>query len=375
MLVGRTREQVTTLSQPWFMGTPAYMAPEQIAPDGIIDERADVYGFGVLFYEALTGQVPFSGEPGLPLYERILSAPVPPLSQMRSDVPLGLARIIETALAKSPEARHANLLTMIVAIEGELQEAVPAARSLTPSAGTVSQIVADDGSSRIVISDAAKARNAAAVGRPAATKVMVNFPLGSEGGAAPVQEMAVEQASSAYAHLTYGRSARRKTSGLTKLLMLYQRMGWLWAGVGIGLVIVGVMFVLSQGNSTARRGQERSIPSVAQPGTSEGKRVAGGGEESAAQSAAGRSVPVIKELPASQPSHNNSPAAGDVHELISPEVGLREQEPASDDGTKRRSPSRSARRADRRSSLAPEQAKGKKAGTRPRAGVLSADDF
>ena len=376
MLVGRAREQVTTLSQSWFMGTPTYMAPEQIAPDGIIDERADVYGFGVLFYEALTGEVPFPGEPGLPLYDRILSAPVPPLTQFRSDIPLGLARIIETALAKSPAARYPDLLTMIAAIEAELQEAVPAHRSLTPSAGTVFQLVAVDGSSRIVISDEGNARNASAGGRPAATKVMVNFPRGSEGVAAPVQEAEVEQASLAHDPLVHGRSARRKVSVLTKLLMFYQRMGWLWAGVGIGLVIVGAMFVLSQGKSNAHRVQERSSLPVVRPGTTEGKRVTVEGKTRAAQSVAGRSMPVIEKLPASsRPVQSTSPAAGDEHELISPAAGIREQELGPYDGARRRSLSRSARRADRRSLLAPEQTKGRKAGMKARAGALSADDF
>jgi len=46
------------------MGTPAYMAPEHISGERRIDERADVYGFGVLLYEALSGQLPFPGEPG-----------------------------------------------------------------------------------------------------------------------------------------------------------------------------------------------------------------------------------------------------------------------------------------------------------------------
>ena len=44
-------------------GTPAYMSPEHIRGVSRIDARADVYGFGVLLYEALTGQIPFPGEP------------------------------------------------------------------------------------------------------------------------------------------------------------------------------------------------------------------------------------------------------------------------------------------------------------------------
>jgi serine/threonine protein kinase len=58
-------------------GTPAYMAPEAIEFSPNIDGRADVYGFGVLFFEALTGKLPFPGPPGLELLKRILTEPPP----------------------------------------------------------------------------------------------------------------------------------------------------------------------------------------------------------------------------------------------------------------------------------------------------------
>jgi serine/threonine protein kinase len=51
------------------------MAPEAIEFSPDIDGRADVYGFGVLFFEALTGKLPFPGPPGLELFKRILTDP------------------------------------------------------------------------------------------------------------------------------------------------------------------------------------------------------------------------------------------------------------------------------------------------------------
>ena len=71
------------------MGTPAYMSPEHILGAAHVDERADVYGFGVLLYEALTGQTPFPGEPGPALFDRVLHKPAPPVTLFRPDLAAG----------------------------------------------------------------------------------------------------------------------------------------------------------------------------------------------------------------------------------------------------------------------------------------------
>jgi serine/threonine-protein kinase len=102
------------------MGTPAYLSPEYILGAAHIDGRADVYGFGVLLYEALTGQLPFPGEPGPAVFERVLHKPAPPVTLFRPDLPAGLARIIETAMAKDPALRFADLSLMVGALEDEL---------------------------------------------------------------------------------------------------------------------------------------------------------------------------------------------------------------------------------------------------------------
>ena len=128
------------------LGTPAYMSPEHISGGASIDQRADVYGFGVLLYEALTGQMPFPGEQGPALFERILNQPAPAVTLFRPDLPPGLVRIIERAMAKQPDQRYPGLNSMVGAIEDELAPATPPPRLLTPIAGVPSLALRDTAS-------------------------------------------------------------------------------------------------------------------------------------------------------------------------------------------------------------------------------------
>jgi serine/threonine protein kinase len=116
-------------------GTPAYMSPEHISGEPGIDERADVYGFGVLFFEVLTGQVPFLGDPGPALLVRILNEPAPKVTLFRPDLPPQMVTIIERAMAKDPRDRFANLDDFIRAVEDHVLPPSPLPRALTPMAG------------------------------------------------------------------------------------------------------------------------------------------------------------------------------------------------------------------------------------------------
>ncbi len=137
------------------MGTPSYMAPEHILGAGQIDGRVDVYGFGVLLYEALTGQTPFPGEPGPDLFQRILNETAPRVTLFRPDLPDGLVRIIETAMAKRPDDRFSDLNLMVSAVEDEILPPTPMPRLLTPLAG-VSSLVARDTPAEPVVLAVAK---------------------------------------------------------------------------------------------------------------------------------------------------------------------------------------------------------------------------
>jgi serine/threonine-protein kinase len=97
------------------LGTPAYMAPEQIT-GGTVDARSDIYAAGVLLYEALTGRVPFVGESLFHLMMAHLeTAPVPP-SALRPEIPLALEAVVLTALGKRPEERFGSAEAMAQAL-------------------------------------------------------------------------------------------------------------------------------------------------------------------------------------------------------------------------------------------------------------------
>ncbi len=120
---------------PGLVGTPAYMSPEHIEGSAEIDERADVYGFGLLLYEALTARTPFPGEPGTELLRRVLTESPVPLRELRPDLPPSIVAIIETALAKAPNQRFASLNQMVSAIEDQIMPATPHPLTGTPVAG------------------------------------------------------------------------------------------------------------------------------------------------------------------------------------------------------------------------------------------------
>src|SRR5215472_4116222 len=90
------------------LGTPAYMAPEQLAGDRNVDARADVYALAVVGYEMLAGTAPFAGPtPQAVAAAHFASAPRP-LTQLRPDVPQWLSGAIGKALAKEPGQRFAT---------------------------------------------------------------------------------------------------------------------------------------------------------------------------------------------------------------------------------------------------------------------------
>ncbi|MBI3755512.1 MAG: serine/threonine protein kinase, partial [Deltaproteobacteria bacterium] len=86
------------------MGTPSYMSPEQLAGKKV-DGRSDLFSLGVIVYEFLTGEKPFTGDTITTIMYQIANAAPQPLHEHRKDLPPILQKLIDKALAKKPEDR------------------------------------------------------------------------------------------------------------------------------------------------------------------------------------------------------------------------------------------------------------------------------
>ena len=87
------------------IGTPAYMAPEQAAADPATDHRADIYSFGCLAYELLSGRPPFTAKSPQRLLAAQMSEAPEPLTALRAEIPPTLGDLVMSCLAKEPDAR------------------------------------------------------------------------------------------------------------------------------------------------------------------------------------------------------------------------------------------------------------------------------
>lgn len=110
------------------LGTPAYMAPEQVAADLDADHRVDTYAVGVMAYEMLTGQTPFKGRPQVVLAAHLTEIPAP-VAQLRKDVSPELERVVMRCLEKDPARRYQSTDELLQAFE---QLAAPTAGTATP---------------------------------------------------------------------------------------------------------------------------------------------------------------------------------------------------------------------------------------------------
>jgi serine/threonine protein kinase len=112
-MVGGEEDQDLT-QEGAFLGSPKYIAPEQVNQRNV-DARTDVYSFGVIAYECLTGRVPFLGETNLETILAHCNTPVPPMAERNPavQVPQVLEAFVRRCLEKDPGRRPANMEEVI----------------------------------------------------------------------------------------------------------------------------------------------------------------------------------------------------------------------------------------------------------------------
>ena len=98
------------------VGSPAYMAPEQMLGDDALNHRADIWSMGVLLYELLTGRVPFEGTNLMQVLSRVLLKTKARVSEFRTDVPVLAEDVIDQCLRVEPADRYGCALDVARAL-------------------------------------------------------------------------------------------------------------------------------------------------------------------------------------------------------------------------------------------------------------------
>jgi len=100
------------------MGTLGYMSPEQAqGKTDQIDHRSDIFAFGCILFEVVTGQKAFDGTDTIDILNKIIRQPVPSITDFRSDAPTHLQRIIRRCVAKDPDERYQTIKDVAIELK------------------------------------------------------------------------------------------------------------------------------------------------------------------------------------------------------------------------------------------------------------------
>ena len=129
------------------MGTPEFMAPEQITDPNLVDLRADIYALGVILYEMLSARRPFSNdEDPRTLLHRIVHNDPPPLD--RPEVPRALDELVMRLLAKSPEDRYQSMSDVAAVLDSFTTQGAAQAPRVTRQVHAIATEEPDDAPSK-----------------------------------------------------------------------------------------------------------------------------------------------------------------------------------------------------------------------------------
>ncbi|MEO7273346.1 MAG: serine/threonine-protein kinase, partial [Vicinamibacterales bacterium] len=169
----------------YMMGTPAYMAPEQVL-GGDIDGRADLYAVGVVLYRLLSGQLPFSADTAIAMVQKQVNDSPIPIAQFQPDLPGWCAKVLTRSLAKAPADRFQTAdefrTALLSAVQPQALGELPTMATPTPR-GLASTFDQTNSATAVRYDQRA---SAAAVATPLATSVPGTVPALPPPVAAPI---------------------------------------------------------------------------------------------------------------------------------------------------------------------------------------------
>lgn len=119
----KVSDATTSLTGSSIIGTPAYMSPEQGSNTAKLDHRTDIYSFGAILFEMLTGKRPFLGDSILEQIIAHATKPIPNVREIEQTLPIGIEHVIEKAMAKKPEDRFSSIIQMVEEIDSVISTA------------------------------------------------------------------------------------------------------------------------------------------------------------------------------------------------------------------------------------------------------------
>jgi serine/threonine-protein kinase len=127
------------------MGTVGYMSPEQAqGKSQDIDQRSDIFSFGCILFEAVTGQRAFAGQDAIDTLNKVIREPVPPITDFRPNAPNHLQRIVRRCLAKDREDRYQTIKDVAIELR-ELRRELEASGVDTTAPPARSETTTDPG--------------------------------------------------------------------------------------------------------------------------------------------------------------------------------------------------------------------------------------
>jgi serine/threonine-protein kinase len=145
------------------LGTTGYMSPEQAqGKTAGIDARSDIFSFGCILFEAVTGRRPFEGRDTIDSLNKIIREPAPPISTFNPNAPADLQRIVRRCLAKDPDDRYQTIKDVAIELKelrSELKDGADYNRKVTATSLEQQTLYNDEGTRIQNVASATDARS------------------------------------------------------------------------------------------------------------------------------------------------------------------------------------------------------------------------